>query len=816
MATTEIGTVPAPQEGAPGPSNVASPSKPKPKNVDIKNGKVVFKQKPVSFDKATETMQETVKFRELLESRVEKSEPPLDVISTEFYPLIAKFVHESDKTATALAKHIHQQLTPETDEDDEDETPSQPPLTLDAVESAIKSVAQRTNYGVDGSNLGLGKAPPAALCVWRWEVASCNWEWLPKASRDKAQSRLAERVQMQKELQSIFDALPHAEQCSMLGIKADAVPKSKLQPLPSVPSIDSVPVLDASNAPPKEKEAPKTPAVNGGEAENGATGETAAKKVGRPKNPETAAKEQERQERKAAKAEKEKKAKEAQAKSQSMMASFFKTKASPPVTLERTPSTPTIPRVSDFDKTFKPFVLKKGSVMAPVNAFRVPIKRRKVEEEGKEVIVIDDEEPVEGGDDEIEVVETPVEVLKPGYKPTLIPGVPPPSSLNARAHGFKTYHPDPVRTLLSRLSEAEVTGDATLVRHLTTALASRTRYPAKVLIFHEDARPGYFGTFTRRSRLIGARTPLVKDDAVLDYGYESGDDWDEEEGGEDVAEGDAEEDEEGSADEDEMDGWLVGDDEEDERAVTPIEEREGFGADPFDMPLPPPPVQKRKAEAGAGGKDKGEERAKKRKVVVPLVPFVKGPCLEGEIGRCEYEPFNQYRIQFFNDSPSPLDPFTFVSQPITIAKNAPAPAPTAQPPTAAPTSVQFVVPTLPAHVASATSSTPTTPSPATSDPTTPKKPKPQPKSAFPDTHLTYLHTKVSQMNTGSLPLLVDAVYQDLKAHKVKKNAIEAKIREVCWKSKVGGGGGSVWSVRPDGNGGAVQAPIQGVVKMEVA
>ena len=95
---------------------------------------------------------------------------------------------------------------------------------------------------------------------------------------------------MQKELQSIFDALPHAEQCAMLGIKADAV-KPKPQPLSTAPSNDAVPVLDASNTPPKEqKDVPKTPAVSG-EVENGAAnGDTTAKKAGRPKNPETAAK----------------------------------------------------------------------------------------------------------------------------------------------------------------------------------------------------------------------------------------------------------------------------------------------------------------------------------------------------------------------------------------------------------------------------------------------------------------------------------------------------------------------------------------------
>ena len=57
------------------------------------------------------------------------------------------------------------------------------------------------------------------------------------------------------------------------------------------------------------------------------------------------------------------------------------------------------------------------------------------------------------------------------------------------------------------------------------------------------------------------------------------------------------------------------------------------------------------------------------------------------------------------------------------------------------------------------------------------------------------------MNTGSLPLLVDAVYQDLKAHKVKKNAIEAKIREVCVKSK--GAGGAVWTLSNAGGGAGV-------------
>lgn len=39
------------------------------------------------------------------------------------------------------------------------------------------------------------------------------------------------------------------------------------------------------------------------------------------------------------------------------------------------------------------------------------------------------------------------------------------------------------------------------------------------------------------------------------------------------------------------------------------------------------------------------------------------------------------------------------------------------------------------------------------------------------------------MQANSLPFIVEMVYQELKAHKVKKNAIEAKIKEIGEKDK---------------------------------
>jgi len=73
-----------------------------------------------------------------------------------------------------------------------------------------------------------------------------------------------------------------------------------------------------------------------------------------------------------------------------------------------------------------------------------------------------------------------------------------------------------------------------------------------------------------------------------------------------------------------------------------------------------------------------------------------------------------------------------------------------------------------------------------------KRSAPVLKSSFPDAHLPYLFSKISELQMTSFVLLVETVYQELRAHKVTKVAIEAKIREVgekCREKKV-------WVVKP--------------------
>merc|ERR1712112_761654 len=61
---------------------------------------------------------------------------------------------------------------------------------------------------------------------------------------------------------------------------------------------------------------------------------------------------------------------------------------------------------------------------------------------------------------------------------------------------------------------------------------------AKLLQFHTNQRPAYWGTWTKVSAHVNGRKPFSKDEERFDYDYESDDDWEEEEEGEDLADPD--------------------------------------------------------------------------------------------------------------------------------------------------------------------------------------------------------------------------------------------------------------------------------------
>jgi chromatin assembly factor 1 subunit A len=162
------------------------------------------------------------------------------------------------------------------------------------------------------------------------------------------------------------------------------------------------------------------------------------------------------------------------------------------------------------------------------------------------------------------------------------------------------------------------------------SLEDRTTIPAKIFIFHEDTRPGYFGTWTRISSTIRPRRPFARDVVAIDYSYDSSEEWEEENPGDadDVVD-DNDDDDEGDAGEDsDADSWLVDDDVE---VIAPMDE----------VDTPPPPKRNLEGASGAGG-------SYKKRRVVPLVPFVKGPVWDPAITRTVEEVLTPFRVRFFN------------------------------------------------------------------------------------------------------------------------------------------------------------------------
>lgn len=107
--------------------------------------------------------------------------------------------------------------------------------------------------------------------------------------------------------------------------------------------------------------------------------------------------EKEKAEQKAAKADQERKAREAEERSRSVMANFFSKPKIPKPKPSNAVASSSGP--SNFEKTFKPFVLKKDAVSAPINWFT--FERQKSKGKGPanrfagDVIIVDDDITVE-------------------------------------------------------------------------------------------------------------------------------------------------------------------------------------------------------------------------------------------------------------------------------------------------------------------------------------------------------------------------------------------------------------------------------------
>ncbi|XP_076009736.1 chromatin assembly factor 1 subunit A [Genypterus blacodes] len=176
----------------------------------------------------------------------------------------------------------------------------------------------------------------------------------------------------------------------------------------------------------------------------------------------------------------------------------------------------------------------------------------------------------------------------------------------------------------------------------------RKRYgPMKLLQFHANYRPAYWGTWSKTSSHISPRCPLTRDKDLLDYEVDSDEEWEEEEPGESLSHSEGEDEEEGGEDAD-------NDDEDDDGFFVPhgyLSDGEGALEDEEGGDL-----EKQKLRQSMKAREWDELMSTKKKMKV-LEPVVRGCVWEGE-GRAA-EQFQSYAVCLVeplpkaDNSPSP-------------------------------------------------------------------------------------------------------------------------------------------------------------------
>ncbi|XP_036442273.1 chromatin assembly factor 1 subunit A [Colossoma macropomum] len=79
----------------------------------------------------------------------------------------------------------------------------------------------------------------------------------------------------------------------------------------------------------------------------------------------------------------------------------------------------------------------------------------------------------------------------------------------------------------------------------------------KLLQFHENYRPAYWGTWSKKSNYVSPRCPFKQDRELLDYEVDSDEEWEEEEPGESLSHSEGDDDDDGGDDDDDDDGFFV-------------------------------------------------------------------------------------------------------------------------------------------------------------------------------------------------------------------------------------------------------------------
>ena len=299
---------------------------------------------------------------------------------------------------------------------------------------------------------------------------------------------------------------------------------------------------------------------------------------------------------------------------------------------------------SPFERVFRPFVARKHTELAPEHLFN----RRPI------IIDLDtssspctSSSSSTGASDESRSLEldsrsdlTVAEVIAE-------------MTADASRRPSYTYHrrPQPVsvRELMRQISESELL--STGGRKWRDILMDPKKVPIKLLKFHDDRRHGYLGawgaswtrtdragTWTKTSTVIGPRTPMMADTSLLNYEYDSDEDWESDGEGEEI---------DSNAGGDEDEGDDVPESDEDSFIDDGVTMQDGYDAEggPIDVDDPDaaPLVKKRPAT------DDLAAAKKKRVKHGKLVPVCLGVSYQSDLAEPALGKDDRFFIQFLGN-----------------------------------------------------------------------------------------------------------------------------------------------------------------------
>ncbi|GAK62453.1 uncharacterized protein PAN0_001d0653 [Moesziomyces antarcticus] len=692
--------------------------------VELRNGKLVLKQKPFNWASTMPVLKAVITFQEFLDVH-EK----LDSIPQDHLHVIAKLAQESDKSLVELAKAIRSKILPEADlgssESDDSATSgagAKAKLPLSCIQAAISAVAERRNYGIDAAIAGPhasssdaadAVAVPAPLQLWRWEVTDLTM--LPSEFIEKLLQRRSERESARTQAEQLFSSLTEQEKQALLSkstkakisatVAADAqvhtpAGSSASQPIAIDDDNDDGSVADTEHDR-KAAQAPSTPVASRKRKSPSSTstpqstakssamaGDTSASATSSPREKKRAKdavelspeKQKEKEEKDAAKAERLK-AKEAK-RLEREAKELEKQKAKEAKEAEQKKAEELKQRQVNFFTSFVKKAAPKSPSKSVVTAAASSTASGKPAEDVsdfdrtflpcqyKDLAPINRFASRSGSKPELEMGQDDLsrdEMLSQFLtRASALSG-----NAGTRARRRKGVHPPAsVREIKRVVTESDVLGGNAQeqAEKALETLQDRGKVQMKLLQFESDRRPGWYGTWTKSTNLISPRCPLGQDPVSLDYSYDSDADWEElgQVEGEDVQDGEEEkEDSVGDSDEDsEMDDWLV-----DDLEVEEEEEQARSAANAMDVDDEIVEVDKLGMPVPAQPVTTNLLHPKKKKKVkllgrrfdAKLVPFSTGPHWESEFGRCDYDLFSSYRIELLNDACFGLNPFTFTS-----------------------------------------------------------------------------------------------------------------------------------------------------------